>query len=61
MVVNERELLNINDAAKFAKVSRRTIYHWIKNNKIEYERVASGRYRIYKDTLYYQDPLVKND
>lgn len=42
MVVNERELLNINDAAKFAKVSRRTIYHWIKNNKIEYERVASS-------------------
>jgi excisionase family DNA binding protein len=52
-VVNvERETLSITDACKHVGVSRRTIYNWMADAKIEYVRTAGGAVRIFTDTLW---------
>ena len=39
-------------ACDLVGVSRRTIYNWIANGKVEYVRTAGGSVRIFVDTLW---------
>ena len=48
----ERETLSIMKACAEMGVSRRTIYNWIRANKVEYIRTAGGSIRIYRDSLW---------
>jgi excisionase family DNA binding protein len=45
------ELLTIQEAMARVKVSRRTIYNWLADKKIETVRTPSGRLRIYAASL----------
>lgn len=47
-----RATVNITQACELAGVSRRTIYNWLADRKLEYMRTAGGRIRIYRDTLF---------
>lgn len=47
-----RPLVPIMEAASLAGVSRRTIYNWIRDGKVQYIRTAGGSVRIYLDTLF---------
>lgn len=46
-----RPKVNIVQACEIAGVSRRAIYYWIEQGKVEYVRTAGGAIRIYADTL----------
>ena len=48
----ERTVVRIPEAMRIVKVSRRTIYNWIDEGKVEYIRTASGSIRIFYDTLF---------
>ena len=50
-----QELLNINEAAALARVSRRTVYNWLQADKLEYVRTAGGAVRIVRSSLFRQD------
>jgi excisionase family DNA binding protein len=50
--MNERQNFTILEACESVGVSRRTIYNWIKADKVKYYRTASGSIRIYADTLW---------
>lgn len=52
MVNVERETVSIIDACRHVNVSRRTIYNWMADGKIEYVRTAGGAVRIFTDTLW---------
>lgn len=47
-----RPTVSIIAAAQEVGVSRRTIYNWMADGKVEYIRTASGRVRIYADSLW---------
>lgn len=47
----ERPTVSIMKACEMVDVSRRTIYNWIADNKVEYIRTAGGSIRIFVDTL----------
>lgn len=51
-MIPERPTLCVDEAAAKAGVSRRTIYHWIKAGKLDYQRTAGGAIRIFEDTLW---------
>ena len=52
-VVNlERETVSITEACRHVGVTRRTIYNWMADGKIEYVRTAGGAVRIFTDTLW---------
>jgi excisionase family DNA binding protein len=51
-VNTNRELVTIQRASELASVSRRTIYNWINENKVDYVRTAGGSIRIIADTLF---------
>ncbi len=48
----DRNSVSINGASALLDVSRRTIYNWIANGKVERIRTAGGSTRIYVDTLW---------
>ena len=48
----QRETVTIMTACELVGVSRRTIYNWIKTDKVEYVRTAGGSVRICVDTLW---------
>ena len=48
----ERKTLSIMKACEQVGVSRRTIYNWLANGKIEYVRTAGGSVRIFADSLW---------
>ena len=48
----EDEWLTIHEAAALTKVDVRTIYNWIKDNKVETCEVPSGRIRVKKYSLF---------
>lgn len=48
----ERKTISIMGATKLVQVSRRTIYNWLHEGKLEYVRTAGGSVRIYVDTLF---------
>src|SRR5579862_958869 len=50
-----RVTLTIRQAQTRAQVSRRTIYNWMAQGKVEYVRTAGGSVRIFEDTLFRQD------
>jgi excisionase family DNA binding protein len=51
----ERDMLTIRHAAEVVGVSFRTIYRWIEREKVHSLRVASGQWRICKDSLFLGD------
>lgn len=52
--MNDRKTVSIMKASEIAGVSRRTIYNWLEDNRIEYIRTAGGSIRIFVDTLFKQ-------
>ena len=48
----ERQAVSIMKAAQLVGVSRRTIYNWIADGKVQYVRTAGGSVRIFADTLW---------
>lgn len=52
MMIVERKTISIMKACELVGVSRRTIYNWIANGKVEYVRTAGGSVRIFVDTLW---------
>lgn len=56
--MTSRETCSINRACTLVGVSRRTIYNWLEQNKIEAIRTAGGQQRIYVDTLWRTDKPV---
>ena len=53
--IADRKTISIMKACDLVGVSRRTIYNWITNGKVEYVRTAGGSIRIFVDTLW-RDP-----
>ena len=47
-----RQTLSIIKACEVVGVSRRTIYNWISDGKVQYVRTAGGSVRIFVDTLW---------
>lgn len=52
VLINGRKAGTVNEARELADVSRRTIYNWMDSGKVEWFCTASGRRRIYVDTLF---------
>jgi excisionase family DNA binding protein len=48
----ERTTVSISRACELVGVSRRTIYNWISDGKVQYVRTAGGSVRIFADTLW---------
>lgn len=46
-----RPTANTVTSADIARVSVRTIYRWVKSNRVEWVRTAGGHLRVYVDTL----------
>lgn len=51
----DRRTVSIPRACELVGVSRRTIYNWITDGKVQYVRTAGGAVRIFADTLW-RDP-----
>lgn len=49
---SDRKTVSIAQACELVRVSRRTIYNWMKAGKVEYRCTAGGSRRIYVDTLW---------
>lgn len=49
--IEGREALTIDQACRRVRVSRHTMYNWIKLKKVEWRRLAGGHIRIFADTL----------
>ena len=47
-----RRTVTILQASLMTGVSRRTIYNWMHDGKVEYVRTAGGAVRIVADTLF---------
>jgi excisionase family DNA binding protein len=48
----DRKTVSIARAGELVGVSRRTIYNWIADGKVQYVRTAGGSVRIFADTLW---------
>ena len=48
-----REFLSVREACTRVQVSKRTMYYWLKAGKVEAVRTASGRVRIFADSLWH--------
>ena len=57
MMLLERTTVSIPRACELVGVSRRTIYNWINDGKVQYVRTAGGAVRIFADTLWRQPDL----
>ena len=51
-MIIDRKTISIMKACELVGVSRRTIYNWIADGKVEYVRTAGGSIRIFVDTLW---------
>lgn len=51
----KRPRVNVVSACAIAGVSRRTIYRWAEQGRLEIVRTPSGQPRIYADTLLLPD------
>lgn len=51
-----RDLLTIAQACALLSVSRRTIYYWLEQGKLDTVRTIGGSLRIYKDSLFESGP-----
>ncbi len=61
MVDPTRKAVSITKACELAGVTRRTIYNWMGNGKVEYVRTAGGSVRIFADTLFRPGTRVPGD
>ena len=52
MMLPDRTTVSIPRACALVGVSRRTIYNWINDGKVQYVRTAGGAVRIFADTLW---------
>jgi excisionase family DNA binding protein len=52
MMTPDRHTVSIAQACELVGVSRRTIYNWIADGKLQYIRTAGGSVRIFADTLW---------
>jgi len=52
MMMLDRRTVSIPRACELVGVSRRTIYNWINDGKVQYVRTAGGAFRIFADTLW---------
>jgi excisionase family DNA binding protein len=52
----DRQTVSIARAGELVGVSRRTIYNWISDGKVQYVRTAGGSIRIFADTLWRTPP-----
>lgn len=50
-----RKTVTVEEACKAVGVTRRTIYNWMAQGKIEYTETAGGSKRIYADSLWKRD------
>jgi excisionase family DNA binding protein len=48
----DRKTVSITRAGELVGVSRRTIYNWMADGKVQYIRTAGGSVRIFADTLW---------
>jgi len=48
----ERVTVTIMEACSAVGCSRRTMYHWLNNGKLEFVRTAGGKVRIFEDSLW---------
>lgn len=53
-----RRVLTIREAAAKACVSKRTIYQWITDGRIDYTFTVTGQYRVYEDGLLTDTPMT---
>ena len=51
-----RRLLRVSDVAALCRVSRRTVYHWMKDNRIQWVDGLTHRY-VYADSIPLLDDL----
>ena len=51
-----RKLRNTVTSADIAGVSLRTIYRWVRENRVEWLRTPSGQLRIFEDSLLRRPP-----
>lgn len=50
---NGRAVISINECAYVAGVSRRTVYNWINEGKIQFVLTPSGTRRIFLDSIWH--------
>lgn len=56
-----RPTVSIRRACELVSVSRRTIYNWIGDGKVQYVRTAGGAVRIFADTLWREpEPQIQD-
>lgn len=55
----ERQTVSVMKACEMVGVSRRTLYNWMRANKVEYLRTAGGSRRIFVDTLWRESDGTK--
>lgn len=53
--------VNIKQACELCGVTRRTIYNWMARGQVSYILTASGRRRIYADTLWRRGGPIWDD
>ncbi len=53
-----RGQVSIKKASELLGVSRRTIYNWISNGRVQYVRTAGGAVRIFTDSLWKEGETV---
>ena len=56
----DRPTVSIPRACELVGVSRRTIYNWITDGKVQYVRTAGGAVRIFADTLWREPDATTN-
>ena len=52
---DNKQYISIQEAVKEFGYSRRTIYYWMKTNKIKWKTIPSGRRYILYDSLKLRD------
>ena len=55
-----RVLLDIDLAAKLCRVSRPTLYRWMRRELVEWAELPHGRRRLYLDSLF-RDPIIPQE
>jgi hypothetical protein len=55
-----RVLVDIDLAAKLCRVSRPTLYRWMRRELVEWAELPHGRRRLYLDSLF-RDPIIPQD
>lgn len=54
-----KRIVSLMQACDIIGVSRRTLYNWIQDNKVDWVRTASGSIRIVEDTLFNHNDTSK--